>query len=130
MDTAGNEENQQNNGIIPEWGVDRIWFSAGVVIGNAGMIPFLMAEVGTVYAITAGLISAVAFLLAFNMAGEFKIFRSIPGILFAGAGAVAFTIPLIGILGWFFAFIIAGWLMVGLIYIARGFRKQVVSFSL
>jgi hypothetical protein len=104
---------KQKSGIIPAWGPKRVWFSAGVILGGVGLAAALTPEIGAGRGITAGLISPITFLLAFDRVGDFKVVRAIPAILFAATVAIVLKIPVVGGFFGFIGFMIVGWLAVG-----------------
>ena len=84
----------------------------------------LTPEVGAGRAIAAGLISPITFLVAFDKAGDFKIVRAIPAILFAVIGATVLKIPVVGGVRGFIGFMIVGWLAVGVRAIVTAITGQ------
>jgi len=112
------------SGLIPAWGINRLWFSAGVFVGGLIMAGVLGSDetlrLSWVPAVIAGLASAGAFLLSFDREGDFQWYRALPAVGIAFLVAVALKIPVLGGVAGLFFFLIVGYLAVLIRYILLG----------
>lgn len=111
-------------GLIPAWGINRLWFSAGVFVGGLIMAGALGSDetmrFSWVSAIIAGLASAGAFLLCFDKEGDFHWYLALPAAGVAFLVAVTLKIPVLGGVAGLFFFLIVGYLAVLIRYIFLG----------
>lgn len=109
---------ESSTGVIPPWGVNRIWFSAGVVLAGLALgAAFMLDEtlhLSRPAAILAGLISAGAFLICFDRSGNWNWGLAVPGIAVAAITALVLKIPVAGGVVGFIVFLLIGYLAVGI----------------